>query len=353
MIRILLVEDCAVQREALSFMIEEAGGFEIIATAGDGVEAVAKTEHLRPDIVLMDCHMPILDGIGATRTIMERCPVPIVITSATSAEDDTEFVFEAIHSGALAVVSKPSGLVGPEVERQIAEMLRILRLMSEVKVVGRRFAVPANGVAIPVRTTSSDQIPIRIVGIAGSTGAPTVIADILERVGPAFSAPILIVQHIVRGFVGGLVGWLGRRSGMSVQLAQPGMKVAAGTVYVAPDDSQMGVDAQGRILLADDRPGEEEDFRPSANYLFHSLASTYGRHAMGVLLTGMGRDGAKGLLDLRKRGGVTAVQDEASSVVFGMPGEAVRLGAAGNILPPPEIARLIVASATARSEACA
>lgn len=349
MIRILIAEDSAVQRHLLTYLLEEAGGFEVVGTARDGVEAVAQTEALRPDIVLMDCHMPRTDGIEATRLIMERCPTPIVMTSATVTATDAKFIFEAIRSGALAVVAKPIALDSPAGQRQLADALRILRLMSDVKVVGRRAGRPGSPVRAPeIIPRREVSVPVRAVAIAGSTGAPGVIADILAGVGPGLPAPILIVQHIAKGFVAGFASWLAQKTGVQVYLAQQGMPLTPGAAFVAPDDAQMGVDSGQRIRLATDAP-EEDGFRPAANYLFRSVAQTFGRNAIGVLLTGMGRDGASGLLQMRQAGGLTAVQDEASCAVFGMPGEAVQLGAAMNVLPPTEIAQLIVDCASVKS----
>lgn len=348
MIRILIAEDSAVQRHLLSYLLEEAGGFEIVGTARDGVEAVAQTEALRPDIVLMDCHMPRTDGIEATRLIMERCPTPIVMTSATVTASDAKFIFEAMRSGALAVVAKPIAIDGLNGQRQVAEALRVLRLMSDVKVVGRRASRPGSPSRVPEVSPRREALPIRAVAIAGSTGAPGVIADILAGIGPALPAPILIVQHIAKGFVAGFASWLGQKTGVPVHLAEQGMPLTPGAAFVAPDDAQMGVDTALRVRLAADAP-EEDGFRPSANYLFRSVAQAFGRNAIGVLLTGMGRDGASGLLQMRQAGGLTAVQDEASCAVFGMPGEAVQLGAAANVLPPSEIAQLIVDCAAVKT----
>jgi two-component system chemotaxis response regulator CheB len=169
-----------------------------------------------------------------------------------------------------------------------------------------------------------------------------VIADILAGVGPETPATFLIVQHMSEGFIGGFAAWLGARTGIPVAVAADGVRTEAGRAYIAPDGMQMGIGRDGRIVLAGDE--DAEGFRPSGNYLLRSVARSFGPDAMGVLLTGMGRDGAAGLLDLQRAGGVTVAQNEETSVVFGMPGEAVRLGAAGHVLPPDEIARLIASS---------
>jgi two-component system chemotaxis response regulator CheB len=224
-------------------------------------------------------------------------------------------------------------------------LIQTLRLMAEVKVVGRRVK--------PVAQSRPRQVPkaagIGVIGVGGSTGAPGVIAEILTGVSAAKSAtPILIVQHMARGFVEGYARWLSSTTRFPVSVGVQGDVAAPGHAYLCPDDRHMGMDTDGRIVLSD--AGLEEGFRPSANFLFRSLSQNFGRTAMGVLLTGMGRDGAAGLLALRQAGGITVAQDEASCVVYGMPREAVALGAVQHILPPVEIARVIAGvSAHARA----
>jgi two-component system chemotaxis response regulator CheB len=338
MIRLLLVEDSAVQREFLRYILEESGEFEIVATANDGEEGVKQAELVRPDVILMDCHMPKLDGIGATRIIMERCPAPIVITSASPVTSEQQLTFDAIKNGALAVVSKPPSFGSPDFERMAGQLVRTLRLMSEVKVV-RRWPVRAPASALPPVPAAARRA-MDVVALVGSTGAPAVIAEILAAI-TSTRAAVLIVQHMSEGFVEGFAAWLAVRTGMPVQTARDGIRIEPGHGYVAPDGAQMGINSSGRIVLAADP--EDDGFRPSGSYLLRTVARAYGPRAMGVLLTGMGRDGAAGLLDLRRAGGLTAVQDEETSVVFGMPGEAVRLGAAAHVLPPEGIARLIAA----------
>jgi two-component system chemotaxis response regulator CheB len=346
-IRVLLVEDSPVQMQMLSFILEEAGEFEIVGTAADGVEAVERTGELRPDIVLMDCHMPRANGIEATQRIMERFPTPIVIVSASLRADDVHLTFEAIRSGALAVMSKPPAFSAPDHERQKAEMITTLRLMSEVKVVGRRI-VKRPDIAIPQKTLAVSPYRMDMLAIAGSTGAPSVIADILTAIAPTLNCPVLIVQHIARGFIAGFGGWLMQKSGLTVTLPADGVPAQPRYVYLAPDDTHMGIDRDGRIRLSASEP--EDGFQPSASYLFRSVAQAYGPHAMGVLLTGMGRDGASGLLEMRRAHGLTAVQDEASCVVFGMPREAIRFGAAQHVLAPPHLAALIAANAAPKTD---
>lgn len=339
MIRILVVEDSAVQREFLLYVLEESGHFEIVGTAADGEKGVEQSTRLRPDIILMDCHMPKLDGIGATRIIMETCPTPIVIASASIAGGEAGLAFDAVKNGALAVVNKPPAFGSPAFDRVAGELVRTLRLMSEVPVVRRWASRASKSNAVADVPVTAGNARMRAVAIAGSTGAPGVIAEILTGVASGNCAPVLVVQHMADGFVGGFAGWLSARTGMSVQVAQDGLLAQRGCAYIAPDGSQMGIAATGHIFLAPEMG--DEGFRPSGTFLLRSVAKAFGSGAIGIVLTGMGKDGAAGLSDLQRAGGVTIAQDEPSCVVFGMPREAIRLGAATHVVPPAEMIHLI------------
>jgi two-component system chemotaxis response regulator CheB len=336
-IRLLLAEDSAVQRELLRFVLEESGEFEIVGCVADGAAAIEQTAVLKPDIILMDCHMPKVDGIEATRIIMEKTPTPIVIASATSSPSDAELPFDAIANGALAFVSKPAAIGTPAFDRDSASLVRTLRLMSEVKVVGRRTrGAERKAAAVP---TAERERCVDVIGLVGSTGAPGVFDEILSGVRDGLSPPLLIVQHMSAGFVGGFAAWLAARTGVNVTLANHGQLVRAGCAYVAPDGHHLGITPFGQIQLSEE--AEDDGFRPSGSRLLRSLARSYGARAMGVVLTGMGRDGAAGLLELQRAGATTVVQNEGTCVVFGMPHEAIRLGAAQHVLAPAEIAALI------------
>lgn len=337
MIRVLVVEDSAVTREYLLYLLGQDPKLEVVGTAKDGMEAVEQAERLRPDVILMDVHMPRLNGFEATRLIMERAPTPIVIVSASFARDEVGMTFEALRAGALTVVEKPLGPDHPGQAESVAKLAEAVRLMAEVKVI-RRWPRRARPVTAPPSVAQADQT-IRIVAIGASTGGPAAISAILEALPAGLGAPILLVQHIAPGFTEGLVEWLAQGTGLEVRLAETDESVRAGTVYVAPERFQMGITKAGRIRLAQEPA--EDGFCPSAGYLFEAVAEAYGPSAVGILLTGMGRDGAKGLLRLREAGAVTIAQDEETSVVFGMPGEAVRLGAPQYVLPPDRIAEAI------------
>lgn len=337
MIRVLVAEDSAVTREYLVYLLGQDPALEVVGVARDGYEAVQQAERLRPDVIVMDVHMPRMDGYEATRQIMERVPAPIVIVSASSGRQEVAATLDALKAGALTVLDKPAGPDHPAHEESARRLVETVKLMAEVKVVRRwprrdRLERPA-----PVAARVGQKI--QLVAMAASTGGPPVVAEILRRLPRDLAAPVLLVQHIAPGFTEGLVEWLARETPLTVKLAAAGEVVASGTVYIAPDGFQMGITTGGQIRLAKELTGD--GFCPSASHLFESVAEAYGPAAIGVLLTGMGRDGADGLLLLRQAGGVTMAQDERSSAIFGMPAEAIRLGAAASVLAPEDIARAI------------
>lgn len=337
MIRILVAEDSAVTREYLVYLLGQDPALSVVGTARNGLEAVEQAERLRPDVVVMDVHMPRLDGFEATRRIMERAPTPIVMVSATSSRDEATMAFRALSAGALTVVDKPRGLDHPDQAEATRLLVETVKLMAEVKVVRRwpRREPPAP----PPPAAVEPGRKVRLVAVAASTGGPVVLKEILSGLPGDFPVPILVVQHIAPGFVGGLAEWLDAEVRLRVKLAEPGEAVRAGTVYLPPDGVQMEVTKDGRILLP--RKATEDGFCPSASHLFESVAEAYGRAAAGIILTGMGRDGASGLRRIRDAGGLTIAQDEESSVVFGMPREAIQLGAAEYVLSPAQIATAI------------
>ena len=345
MIRVLVAEDSAVTREYLVYLLGEDPALEVVGTARDGLEAVERAESLKPDVILMDVHMPRLSGYEATRRIMQRTPLPIVMVSASIAPDEVAMTFAALEAGALTVVAKPLGPDHPQQAETARKLLETVRLMAEVKVVRRwpRRELPA---AAPPPLAKADR-KVRVIAIGASTGGPPVVAEILKGLPPDLGAPILLVQHIAPGFTAGLAEWLGQVTRLAVKVAAANEPAGPGAVHVAPEGVQMGITAQGRIHLVD-APGED-GFRPSASYLFRSVAEAYGQSALGVLLTGMGRDGATGLRRLRDGGAATIAQDEETSAVFGMPQEAIRLGAAEYVLSPGQISAAIRSLAVNRA----
>jgi len=339
--RVVVAEDSDVTREYLVHLLEADPALEVVGEARGGEEAVELVEAVRPDVVVMDIHMPGTDGYEATRRIMERTPTPIVMVSGQPGEFEAK-AFEALRAGALDLVDKPAGPGQAEAAAQAVRLVATVKLMAEVKVVRRWARRDVTPEPTPVRPAPGERI--RVVAVGASAGGPPIVAEILAGLPGDLPCPVLLVQHIATGFSAGLAEWLDRSTALAVKLAEAGEPARPGVVYVAPSELHLGIGANGRIELTHE--AEVDGFRPSASHLMRSVARAYGAAAVGVLLTGMGRDGAAGLLELRRKGGVTIAQDKGSSVVFGMPMEAIRLGAAEHVLPPKRIAEAIRSLAT-------
>jgi len=338
-IKVLVVDDSAVSRASLAHELESDPAFEIVGSVPGGAQAIEALATSRPDVVTMDIHMPGMDGFEATRQIMQTHPLPIVIVSASFHPGDVAKAFRAMEAGAVAVVEKPPGINHPDHAVAARRFVSTVKAMSEVRVV-RRY--PKRG---PSTRPPSQPVPvathgnIRLVAIGASTGGPPVIQKILANLPKPFPVPILIVQHISAGFAKGLADWLTSTTGLPVRIARNAEIAQAGTAYLAPDGCHMGVSKECRILCSNDPA--EHGLRPSVSFLFRSAAKNHGAQVAGVLLTGMGRDGAEELKALRDKGAVTIAQDKESSTVHGMPGEAIRIGAAAHVADPEGISLLL------------
>jgi two-component system chemotaxis response regulator CheB len=324
-------------------VLERDPQLQVVGEAGDGKTGVAAAAKLRPDVIVMDVRMPEMDGLAATREIMRRAAVPIVLVTAGHGASEVDMSFAALEAGALAIVDKPGGCTGNEWEAQIEGFVDTVKLMAEVRVVGRRFEEGDRSRRESVLRTieTSD---IGVVGIAASTGGPAALATILRALPVDLPVPILVVQHIGPGFDEGLVNWLLAGSPVPVGLAVAGSRLRPGEVVVCPHDRHLGVSSDMRVVLSDSDP--IRGHRPSATYLFRAIARLQNVRALGVILTGMGEDGVEGLVELKGADGVVVAQDEESSVVYGMPARAVELGLADAVLPVEKIAAA-VASVTA------
>ena len=351
-IKVLVADDSQVARMLLVHLLESDPQIRVIGAVADGQSALDFVNENRPDVVLMDIHMPSMDGFEATRRIMETQPVPIIICSATTNSREMAITFRLMEAGAVACVEKPVAREHSEFEQLVANLLQTVKLMSEVKVVRRwpRSRL-ASAPATVARSAELKPAPaeIRVIGIGASTGGPPLLQTILAGLSKDFPAPILVVQHIALGFLPGLAEWLNQTTGLRIHIASYGISPLPGHVYLAPDDFHMGLSASGRILLTKEEP--ENGLRPAVSYLFRSLAEACGPNALGVLLSGMGRDGAAELKLMKDKGAITIAQDHESSVVHGMPGVAIELGGATHVLPADKISDALLTLVNRRNGA--
>jgi two-component system chemotaxis response regulator CheB len=343
-IEVLIVDDSTAVRMLLGHILVSDPQIRVIGTAANGREALEFVTRRKPDVVLMDVLMPEMDGFEATRRIMETHPVPIVICSAGSNTREAATLFRLMEAGAVACVETPVGREHKDFEDTVANLLQTVKLMSEVKVVRRwarsRKTGEASSPPLTHNRTNRTLPAVQVVGIGASTGGPPVLQTILGGLPRDFPVPVLIVQHIASGFLTGLAEWLNQTTGLQIHIAAYGIQPLPGHVYLAPDEFHMGVGAGIRLVLSKEE--RDNGLRPSVGYLFRSLAAVCGRNAIGVLLTGMGRDGAVDLKAMKDRGALTIAQDRETSVVHGMPGAAIALDAATTVLPADKIAPALV-----------
>jgi two-component system, chemotaxis family, protein-glutamate methylesterase/glutaminase len=345
-----VAEDSPTTRLFLVRLLESDPRLSVVGAVADGEQAVDFVGRNRVDVVLMDLYMPRLDGFEATRRLMETHPLPIVVCTSVADPHALDISFRSLEAGAVACIEKPSGRDLPGgADSVAARLVETVRLMAEVKVVrrSRRVSPPRRAPTREVDRRRSQELPM--VGIGASTGGPPVLQMIFADLPKEFRAPILVVQHIARGFLSGMADWLNATTPLHVQVAAHGSIPMPGHVYLAPDDFHMGVSRSGAIVLT--RQPHENGVRPSVSFLFRSLAELRGATAIGVLLSGMGRDGADELKLMRDKGATTVAQDRETSVVHGMPGEAIALGGATQILPAEKIAEALASLVKERNPA--
>lgn len=341
MIRVLIVEDSKVEQQLLAHILGGDPLITVVGFAEDGEKAVVALKELKPDVITMDIHMPKLNGFDTTRRIMESTPLPIVIVSGSYMANDVDKTFRAVEAGALAIVRKPVGPGHPAFPNDAAELIRTVKMMSEIKVV-KRWPRQRREPPLPPQATFAGRITpekIKVVAIGASTGGPAVIQEIFAALPKDLLVPVLVVQHMATGFLENFVKWLSTTSGFPSRLAGHGETLLPGHAYFAPDGYHLLVGRDHSLVLSAENP--ENGLRPAVARLFRSVAENYGDQALGILLTGMGRDGADDLKLIRSRGGVTIAQDRESSIIFGMPNEAIKLDAADFILPPERITQLL------------
>ncbi|MDB4955010.1 MAG: response regulator receiver modulated CheB methylesterase [Myxococcales bacterium] len=338
MIRVLVVDDSPTVRNSLTEILRSDPDFDVVGVAGDGRRAIELTAQLRPDVVTLDMVLPELSGLAATEHIMAHYPTPILIVSASFNRGTLFETYQALAAGAVDVLDKPSD--GDD--EWSARFLTAVRMVAKIKVIthprgrlralGRR--VTTDPVIGPRSGPSSDRKP-ELIALGASTGGPSALVEVIAALPPSFQLPIVIVLHIGATFAEGFAEWLGRQTSRTIACARDGDTLdGPGRVLFAPPGYHVIIRGR-RVRLTSDPP--RHHCQPSIDVLFESLALEYGSRASACLLTGMGRDGATGLLAMRRAGAFTIAQDEATSIVYGMPREAALCGAAELVLPLHEI----------------
>jgi two-component system, chemotaxis family, protein-glutamate methylesterase/glutaminase len=352
-IRVLVVEDSATVRKRLIDILGAEPDIELVGEAEDGKRAIELCLQARPDIITMDMMLPVMSGLAATEYIMAHCPTPILVVSASTNRGELFKIYEALAAGAVDVLEKPACEEAAGAwERRFIGMVKLtakIRVITHPRARLTAFATRTPRTAAPAIDAAKFERPYDLVAIGASTGGPGAVLEILRSLPARFRLPILLVLHINEPFGMALADWLDAQTNRPVHHAQDGMPVesAAGQVVVAPGDRHLVV-RNGRLYLT--RDAQRHFCRPSVDVLFESVAAEYGASAAACLLTGMGRDGALGLLKIRQAGGLTIAQDETTSVVYGMPREAAILGAAAHVLRLDEIGGCLAALQQAEME---
>jgi two-component system chemotaxis response regulator CheB len=343
-LRALVVDDSPTVRHRIAEVLGAQADFEVVGRAEDGKQAIELCLALRPDVITLDMAMPGMSGLSATEYIMAYCPTPILIVSSSTNRGELFKMYEALAAGAVDVLEKPDGAAA-DLDWEL-KLVGTLRLIARIKVITHlraRTGRAAAGSPPILAPRVPDGWTFRAIFMGASTGGPGAVREILMGLPPDFPLPIVLVLHIGKSFSSALADWLDTESPIKVAFAThgqalPGPEAGSARVLLAPPDRHLVL--RGGRLWLEDTP-ELHSCRPSVDRLFASAAEELGHQAAGILLTGMGRDGAEGLLAMRGAGALTAAQDEATSVVYGMPREALAMGAVDRGLPLGEIASLV------------
>lgn len=335
LIKVLIVDDSQVACELLKHILESDPEIIVVGICKNGIEALSWLSTNTADVITMDIIMPKFNGFEVTRKIMETNPVPIVIITCTYNENNTIQSFRSMEAGALAILEKPTGPGDSNFQEKSNVIIQTIKTVKEIKLIKRTLTSKiARTITISENNKVQSVDDIDAVAIGASLGGPAALMLILSQINPLFPVPIFIVQHIVPGFTSGLVRWLQEFSDLNILQAENEMVVKPGHCYIAPDYTHMEVQKGNIIRLV---ASKEEGIQPSVNRLFKSVADAYGKRSVGIILTGMGKDGAKELLTMKEKGAYTIAQDEKTCVMFGMPAEAIKLGAVRKVLPLEQI----------------
>lgn len=358
-IRVLLVDDSMLVIVLLTRILSAPGtGIKVIGNARDGAEALRKIPELKPQVICTDLQMPGMNGLELTRNVMAQCPRPIlVLSSAVEKGKNDDNIYKLLGAGAIDILPKPQGSLDGNLKDVGKDLIAKIKLLSGVVTFTRRFDPKEKSLAnravttslppvssVPVHHIDYPNVPIpktlQIIAIGASTGGPQALQKILSNLSPKLSVPVVCIQHVTEGFTEDLVDWLGASCSLTVRVTKMGETLSPGTVYFPFDTKHLILDEKGRCSTTA-MGASVLNHRPSITFAFNSIAQYYKSSVVGILLTGMGADGADGLLSIRKAGGVTIAQDEASSVVYGMPKVAAQIGAAKHILSLTQIVNLL------------
>ncbi|MEI8350131.1 MAG: chemotaxis-specific protein-glutamate methyltransferase CheB [Candidatus Omnitrophota bacterium] len=324
-VRVLIVDDSVLMREALRAILSSDPGLEVVGMARDGREGVEKALALKPDVITMDLRMPIMSGLETIEAIMEESPISIIVVSTM----DVSVIVKALGIGAMDFVA-----VAQDIDAIAKDLIEKVKIASRVKPLRRMKMRPSPSGAIVSRKTGKEA---KVVALGISTGGPQALNELFARLPAHFPAGILVVQHISVGFINGLAEWLKGNSPLQMQVAKAGDTIKPGSVLFAPDNYNMTVNESGEIVLREDVTKHLLHV-PSIDLMMQSVAQAYGKDSIGVLMTGMGKDGFEGIKQIKAAGGTTIAQDEATSVVFGMNKMVIDAGFIDKVLPLHEIA---------------
>lgn len=346
-VKVLLVEDSPVVLAILKKILAAASEIEVVGTASNGQEALDKIPELQPTVICTDLHMRKMDGLEFTKQVMAKHPLPILVISSSVRESDTSTIFQLLQAGAVDVFPKPAMGMPSDYDRVKQELITKIKVLSGVSVFTKPLKQPISSTSAQplvqgrILGSYSGLSSIRMVAVGASTGGPQALQKLFSQIPNHFPAPIICTQHISEGFLHGLVSWLAAECQVKVKIAQDGEIPTPGTIYFAPEKNHLELNSLGKFTY-NRLTGIVDGHCPSATVMFKSATQFYGKGTMGILLTGMGKDGAAGMQAIAQAGGTTIAQDEASCIVFGMPKEAIALGAVQHILPIQSIAPFVL-----------
>ncbi|MBI5076373.1 MAG: chemotaxis response regulator protein-glutamate methylesterase [Nitrospirae bacterium] len=345
--KVLIVDDSAYTRQTMKKILEEEPALEVVGIATDGIDAMAKTLRLQPDIITLDFEMPGMDGFSFLRWLMRERPTPVIMVTSHA---DSKTVFKALELGAVDFIAKPTRRASVELETIERDLLKKIKGLKNIRldILSKNLELLDQEEEEEQEVAGADRgrtsrNAVEIVAVGSSTGGPAALQIILTRLPADFRAAMVISQHMPKGFTGPLAERLDRMSQVKIKEAAEGDIITAGTVYICPGGEHLSLKNRGNKKQVALKEGRFEDkYIPSVDHMMSSVAEQYGAACLGVILTGMGNDGKHGMLDIKKQGGYTIAESEETAVVFGMPGEAIKNGGVEKILPLTEISAEII-----------